>query len=42
MSQYLPFEGFKWVKNWNIENVKEDSDLGHILEVDIEYSKELG
>ena len=41
MSQYLPFEGFKQVESWNIENVKEDFDLGHIFEVDIEYPKEL-
>ena len=41
MSQYLPFKWLKWVENWNIENVKGDSDLGHILEVDTQYPEKL-
>ena len=44
LSQCLPYGRFEWVKNpenFNLEDVKEDSDIGHILEVDIEYSKEL-
>ena len=47
MSQRLPVNGFKWVKNVSkidedfIKNYDEDSDKGYILEVDIEYPKEL-
>ena len=43
MSQYLPYDSFKWIKNedFNLQNVKEDSEKGHILEVDLEYPKEL-
>jgi len=44
MSQYLPYGGFKWLENpekFDIKNVRKDSVLGHILEVDIEYPKEL-
>ena len=43
----LPVGGFKWIKNTNIfteEFIKtydENSDIGLILKVDIEYSKEL-
>ncbi|GIY68481.1 hypothetical protein CDAR_112191 [Caerostris darwini] len=45
MSQYLPHGGFKWVNNDNnIKNILEcpdDSKKGYILEVDLEYPKEL-
>ena len=46
MSQYLPINNFKWVKNINkIEErlmiIKRNSSTGYILEVDLEYSKEL-
>ena len=47
MSQKLPVGGFKWEKNmlkFNeefIKNYDEDSDIGYILEVDVEYSKRL-
>ena len=47
MSQKLPVNGFKWKKNTSefnenfIKNYDEDSDKGHILEVDIEYPKDL-
>ena len=41
MSQMLPLKGFKWTSNEiDISNVPEDSQLG-ILEVDLEYPKEL-
>jgi hypothetical protein len=43
MSESMPCAGFKWGLNpedFKIENVKEDSEKGHILEVDIEYPKE--
>ena len=42
MSQLLPLKGFKWISNEiDILNVSKDSDLGYILEVDLEYPKEL-
>ena len=47
MSQKLPVGSFKWVKNVSkidedfIKNYDEDSDKGHILEVDVEYPKNL-
>ena len=38
----LPLRGFKWVPDEiDILNVPEDSNLGFILEVDLEYPKEL-
>ena len=45
MSQKLPADGFKWKKNISkfnedfIKTYDEDSDKGPILEVDIEYPK---
>ena len=46
MSQYLPTGGFKWMKQEHIDKLdlgkyKEDSKKGLILEVDLEYLKEL-
>ena len=47
MSQKLPVNNFKWVEDllkFNesfIRNYDENSDEGYILEVDVEYSKEL-
>ena len=43
MSQYMPYGGFKWInsEDFKFENVKSDSKIGHILEVDLEYPKEL-
>ena len=46
MSQYLPYANFKWVKSIdNIEQklmqIKNDSLVGYILEVDLEYLQEL-
>ena len=42
MSQMLPLKGFKWTSSEiDILNVPEDSELGYILEVDLEYPKEL-
>ena len=47
MSQKLPVEGFKWIEDVSkidedlIKNYDEDSDKGHILEVDVEYPKNL-
>ena len=46
MSQYLPTGGFKWMARKHIDKIdldkyKEDSNKGIILEVNLEYSKEL-
>ena len=47
MSQKLPVNGFKWVKKlceFNEDFIKyydENSDKGHILDVDVEYPKTL-
>ena len=47
MSQKLPVNGFKWVKNLSefnkdfIKNYDENSDNGYFLEVDVAYSKKL-
>ena len=46
MSQYLPTGGFKWltekqINNINLADYKDDSKKGSILEVDLEYPKEL-
>ena len=47
MSQKLPLNGFKWVKNLPrfierfIKTYNENSDIGYFLEVDIDYPKEL-
>ena len=44
MSEYLPYNEFKWLKNVNELNVmpiNKKSDLGYILEVDLKYPDEL-
>ena len=46
MSQYLPTGGFKWltekqINKLNLAEYKDDSKKGLILEVDLEYTKEL-
>ena len=47
MSQRLPVNGFKWVETFSrfseifIKNYNENSDIGHFLEVDIDYPKKL-
>ena len=47
MSQKLPADGFKWKENISefneelIKNYDEDSNKGYILEVDIEYPRNL-
>ena len=40
MSDYLPYGGFKWLKNvdgFDVNSMGEKSPIGHILEVNIEY-----
>ena len=44
MSEYLPYEKFEWLENtdgFNVMTINEKSDIGYILEVDLEYPKEL-
>ena len=47
ISQKLPVNGFKWVKNLSkcdehfIKNYDENSNKGYFLEIDVEYSKNL-
>ena len=47
MSQKLPVNGFKWIKNVTeidekfIKDYDEDSDKGYIFEVDVKYPKRL-
>ena len=47
MSEKLPLNWFLWAKNFNqytsdfIKNYDENSDLGYLLEVDINYPKHL-
>ena len=46
MSQYLPINNFTWVKNINkieerLMSIKKNSSTGYILELDLEYLKEL-
>ena len=47
MSQKLPVNGFKWIKNVTeidekfIKNYDEDSDKGYIFELDVKYPKRL-
>ena len=44
MSGYLPYSGFKWLKNvdnFDVNSIKEKRLIGYILEVDLEYPNEL-
>ena len=47
MSQKLPVDGFKWVKDLSkfnesfIKNYDENSDKGYIFEVDVKYPKKI-
>ena len=44
MSGYLPHGGFKWLKNVDdlyINSISENSSIGYIIEVDLEYPDEL-
>ena len=43
MNQYLPYGGFKWIdpEGFSFDDVRADSETGHILEVDLNYPKEL-
>ena len=42
--EYLPYEKFEWLENidgFDVMSINEKSDIGYILEVDLEYPKEL-
>ena len=44
MSGYLPYGGFKWLKNvdkFDVKSIGENNPVRHILEVDPEYPEEL-
>ena len=44
MSRYLPYDGFKWLKNvdgFNVNSISEKSSIGYIFEVDLEYPDKL-
>ena len=44
MSNYLPYGGFKWLKNvdgFDVNSITEKSPIGYILEVNLEYTDEL-
>ena len=44
MSEYLPYEGFKWLKNFDgfdVNLISEKNPIGYILKVDLEYPDEL-
>ena len=42
--QHLPYGGLKWIENFEQDfawNVDDDSDIGHILEGDVEYPEHI-
>ena len=44
MSEYLPYEGFEWLKNvdeFDVISVSEKRPIGYFLEVDLQYPDEL-
>ena len=44
MGEYLPYEGFKWLKNddeSDVMSINEKSLKGYFLDVDLEYSGEI-
>ena len=44
VSEYLPYERFRWLKNideFNLMSINEKSPIGHFLEVDLKYSDKL-
>jgi len=43
MSQSLPYSNFQWIdlEEFQLSSVKDENEFGHILEVDLEYPKEL-
>ena len=44
LSEYLPYGGFKWLKNvygFDVMSISKKSPTGYILEVDLQYPNEL-
>ena len=44
MSEYVPYEEFKWLKNINefdVKSVNGKSPIGYLLEVDLRYPDKL-
>ena len=44
MSEYLPYEEFKWLKTvdkFDVMSINEKSPIGYFLEVDLEYFDKL-
>ena len=44
MGSYLPYGGFKWLKdigNFDVNSISENSPIGYITKVDLEYPDEL-
>ena len=44
MSEYLSYEGFKWLKNvdeFDVMSINEKSPIGYLLEVDLKYPDNL-
>ena len=44
MSEYLPYKGFKWLKNvgkFDVMSINEKSPIGYFFELDLEYPDEL-
>ena len=44
LSSYLPYGGFKWLKNvdgFDVNSISEKSSIRYVLEVDLEYPDEL-
>ena len=44
MSEYLLYEGFKWLKNvdkFDVIKINKKSSIGYLLEVDLQYPDEL-
>ena len=46
MSQYLPYSGFKWlnqkeINRFEVNSVGKNSSIGYILEIDLEYPSKL-
>ena len=44
MSEYLPYGGFKWLKNvdeFNVMSVNEEGPIEYFLEFDLEFSDKL-
>ena len=44
MNEYLPYKGFKWLRNidkFDIMSINDKSPIGYFSEVDLEYPEEL-